>query len=226
MAVLTPGIERLLSRQDAEACARMMACSEPWVTLGRTYEASLSIVQDSTRETYIARADGTVAGFLIICMTGAFVGYIQTVCIHPDYRGRGLGSRLVVFAEERILSEVPNVFMCVSSFNHDARRLYERLGYQVVGELTDYIVAGHSEILLQEHWSADHISGHDPAARTGDAGIATALSVAVPWWTFRVWRLLRLRARIEDARSTFAAGIRRPLSHTYARTVGARSSHR
>lgn len=143
-------IEPLATKQDAEACARLMACSEPWLTLGRTYEASLVIIQDPTRETYITREAGELAGFLIICMTGAFVGYIQTICIHPDYRGRGLGSRMVAFAERRILTEVPNVFMCVSSFNHDARRLYERLGYQVVGELTDYIVAGYSEILLRK----------------------------------------------------------------------------
>lgn len=143
-------IEPLATTQDAEACARLMACSEPWLTLGRTYEASLVIIQDPTRETYITREGGELAGFLIICMTGAFVGYIQTICIHPDYRGQGLGSRMVAFAERRILTEVPNVFMCVSSFNHDARRLYERLGYQVVGELTDYIVAGYSEILLRK----------------------------------------------------------------------------
>jgi ribosomal protein S18 acetylase RimI-like enzyme len=40
--------------------------------------------------------------------------------------------------------------MCVSSFNEGARRLYERLGYTVVGELTDYIVQGQSEILLRK----------------------------------------------------------------------------
>ena len=83
-------------------------------------------------------------------MTGAFVGYIQTVCVDPDRRGQGLGSRLVEFAEQRILEGSPNVFMCVSSFNLGARRLYERLGYKVVGELTDYIVQGHSEILLRK----------------------------------------------------------------------------
>jgi hypothetical protein len=38
----------------------------------------------------------------------------------------------------------------VSSFNPDARRLYERLGYSVVGELKDLIVPGHSEILLRK----------------------------------------------------------------------------
>jgi ribosomal protein S18 acetylase RimI-like enzyme len=148
--LMTLSIDRLESEGDAQACARLMASSEPWVTLGRTYDASLSIVQDPTREVYIARDDHGLAGFLIVCMTGAFVGYIQTICIHPDRRGQGLGSTLVQFAEQRILAESPNVFMCVSSFNRDARRLYERLGYRVVGELTDYIVEGHSEILLRK----------------------------------------------------------------------------
>lgn len=143
-------IERLENEAEAQACARLMASSEPWMTLGRTYEASLRVVQDSTREVYIARDSAGLAGFLILCMTGAFVGYIQTICIDSDRRGQGLGSRLVQFAEERILEESPNVFMCVSSFNHDARRLYERLGYHVVGELTNYIVEGHSEILLRK----------------------------------------------------------------------------
>jgi [ribosomal protein S18]-alanine N-acetyltransferase len=40
--------------------------------------------------------------------------------------------------------------MCVSSFNQAAGRLYQRLGYTMIGELTDYIVAGHSEILLRK----------------------------------------------------------------------------
>ena len=57
-------------------------------------------------------------------MTGAFVGYIQTVCVAPEWRGRGLGAILISFAEERIFRETPIVFMCVSSFNTDAQRLY------------------------------------------------------------------------------------------------------
>ncbi len=150
MAKLTQSIERLTNELDAKACARLMSCSEPWITLGRSYESSLAVIQDPTRETYVVREGEDVVGFLIVCMTGAFIGYIQTICIHPDHRGRGLGSRMVEFAEQRILREAPNVFMCVSSFNHGARRLYERLGYQVVGELPDYIVAGHSEILLRK----------------------------------------------------------------------------
>jgi [ribosomal protein S18]-alanine N-acetyltransferase len=163
------GISRLETRSDAESCAHLMATSEPWLTLGRTYAASLRIVQDPTREVYVARDEAGLAGFLILCMTGAFVGYVQTVLVHPDRRGQGIGSRLLEFAEQRILRESPNVFMCVSSFNHAARRLYERLGYKVVGELTDYIVQGYSEILLRK--TRGPLTGFTPASpETSDPG--------------------------------------------------------
>jgi len=78
------------------------------------------------------------------------VGYLQTICIAPAFRGQGLGSRLVAFAEARIFRDQPNVFLCVSGFNHAARRLYERLGYTCVGELKDYVVAGQSEWLYRK----------------------------------------------------------------------------
>ncbi|MFL5449675.1 MAG: GNAT family N-acetyltransferase [Gemmatimonadales bacterium] len=150
MAALNCSITRLNNEADAQRCAHLMASSEPWLTLGRTYAACLAIIQDPTREVYLLKTETDLAGFLILCMTGAFVGYVQTICIDPIRRGQGLGTRLVEFAEQRIFAESPNVFLCVSSFNPDARRLYERLGYRVIGELADYLVEGHSEILLRK----------------------------------------------------------------------------
>lgn len=135
---------------EAETCARLMTDSEPWITLQRNYDDSLKRVTDPSREVYVGLVNGEVVGFIILCMEGAFRGYIQTICIAPAWRNRGIGSKLLTFAEERILRETPNVFMCVSSFNKDAQRLYQRLGYKVVGELRNYIVSGHSEILLRK----------------------------------------------------------------------------
>jgi ribosomal protein S18 acetylase RimI-like enzyme len=147
MALIRP----LVSDEEARACARMMADSEPWKTLGRTYDMCIERMRDDTKERYVALAeDGRPAGFVIVNMAGAFVGYIQTVCVAADMRGQGVGARLLRFAEERVYRDSPNVFMCVSSFNDRARRLYERVGYQVVGELTDYLVRGHSEILMRK----------------------------------------------------------------------------
>jgi ribosomal-protein-alanine N-acetyltransferase len=143
-------IRSLQGSGEAERCAQVMCASEPWVTLRRSFEDAYHMLTDATREAYLAVIQGQIAGFMILNMKGAFVGYIQTVCVFPEWRDRGLGTRLIGFAEERIFRESPNVFMCVSSFNQEAQRLYERLGYHVVGEFKDYIVRGHSEILLRK----------------------------------------------------------------------------
>ena len=57
---------------------------------------------------------------------------------------------LMGFAEERILRQSPNVFLCVSAFNRRAQKFYERLGYQRVGELPDFLVQGQAEILMRK----------------------------------------------------------------------------
>lgn len=143
-------IRRLGSAEESRVCARMMAGSEPWITLKRGYEESLALVEDPSREVYVALEAGRLRGFVILNMSGAFAGYVQTVCVGVEDRSRGIGSRLMRFAEERVFRESPNVFLCVSSFNPRAKALYEKLGYEMVGELKDYIVEGHSEYLLRK----------------------------------------------------------------------------
>jgi ribosomal protein S18 acetylase RimI-like enzyme len=143
-------VRPLATRAEAEACARMMAGTEPWITLRRDYEACLRVMLDETRERYVAYRGDLLVGLLVLNLKGAFVGYIQTVCAAPEARGTGVGTALVAFAEERIFREHRNAFICVSDFNPGARRLYERLGYRLVGELPDYVAAGHSELLLRK----------------------------------------------------------------------------
>ena len=143
-------IRRLQGAHEAHVCAELMTNSEPWVTLRRNYADSIAMLNDPVREVYVGIVEDKIAGFMILRMDGAFVGYIQTVAVKPEWRGRGIGTRLVQYAEARVFRETPNVFINASLFNPGAQRLYERLGYEVVGELRDYIVAGHSEVLLRK----------------------------------------------------------------------------
>ena len=143
-------IRKLGGKEEIEVCAQMMASSEPWITLGRDFDASVKTLSVPSKEVYVAVVEEEIAGFLILNMQGAFIGYVQTICVSPYNRNKGVGSKLLSFAEERVFRETPNVFICVSSFNKDAQRLYERHGYEMVGELRDYIVSGHSEMLLRK----------------------------------------------------------------------------
>lgn len=143
-------IRAFASTTDAQWAARTMADSEPWLTLGTGYERSLALFGNESRERYVAQVGGESAGFLVVSMQGAFVGYVQLLGVAAKFRGQGVGRALIEFAEQRIFRETPNVFICVSDFNSQARAFYARLGYEVVGELKDFIVAGHSEFLLRK----------------------------------------------------------------------------
>jgi ribosomal protein S18 acetylase RimI-like enzyme len=143
-------VRALATDDEARACATIMSTSEPWITLRRDFTASLAAVTDPARETYVAIDESGVVGLIILNMRGAFIGYIQSVAVRADRRGGGIGSRLIAFAEERILRDARNVFLCVSSFNDRARAFYARLGYEPVGELKDFVVRGHSEGLLRK----------------------------------------------------------------------------
>jgi ribosomal protein S18 acetylase RimI-like enzyme len=144
-------IRRLADDGEARVCAEIMATSDPWLTLGRTREQALRILSDrEVQEIYVAVHEDSVVGFVILVLKGAFIGYIRTVAVHADWRSRGLGRRLVWFAEERSFRDSPNVFLCVSSFNPRARALYERLGYEAVGELRDYIIRGSAELIMRK----------------------------------------------------------------------------
>ena len=56
-------------------------------------------------------------------------------------RGHGVGSRLMAYAETVCRQDgARDIFLCVSSFNPRASALYERLGYKLVGELTDFVI--------------------------------------------------------------------------------------
>jgi GNAT superfamily N-acetyltransferase len=111
-----------------------MSTTEPWITLGRDYARCLAIVQLTTQEAWVALdEDDRVAGFVLLVMQGAFVGYIRSIAVREDRRSHGLGRSLLAFAERRIHRESPNVFLCVSSFNPRARA--EALRVPAVGEL-------------------------------------------------------------------------------------------
>jgi len=142
-------LQKLRQRTDAEECAHMMADSEPWVTLRRDFETSLKMLTHPQREVYLAKADGEIAGFVMLNAHGSFP-HLQSVCVAPQWRNKGIGNRLIDYAEKRLFSETPNVFVCISSFHRRPLGLFERRGYEVIGELKNWIASGYSQILLRK----------------------------------------------------------------------------
>jgi ribosomal protein S18 acetylase RimI-like enzyme len=131
-------------------CADLMVISDPWITLGMDYDYCVKAFDGLCKEIYVAEAENELAGFLILQICGSFKGYIQTLFVKESARGKGLGHQLLAFAEERILTFSPNIFICVSSFNIGAKLLYEEFGFEYVGELKDFVRKGFSELLYRK----------------------------------------------------------------------------
>jgi [ribosomal protein S18]-alanine N-acetyltransferase len=141
-------------------CARMMAGTDPWITLGMKFEDCLQAFDGPGKEIYMAENENGLAGFVILQTGGTFKGYIQTICVAEAYRGKGIGKKILGFCEKKILKISPNIFICVSSFNKGAMKLYYESGFKLIGELEDFVKEGFTELLLRK--SAGPMSGYRP----------------------------------------------------------------
>ena len=81
-----------------------------------------------TRETWVADAGGTVVGLLVLAP-----GDLDQLYLDPDWRGRGLGDRMVALAKERYPDGLE---LWTFQVNEPACRFYERHGFVAV-ERTD-----------------------------------------------------------------------------------------
>jgi ribosomal protein S18 acetylase RimI-like enzyme len=135
---------------ELDECAKLMSQSEPFITLKIDYERCKLAVRGEYKEVYLAKQNNEFVGFVVLSYFGVLRGYIQTICIKPEYRSKGIGTALLKFSEEKMLKEFANVFMCVSSFNHRAQKLYYSLGFEKIGMLTDHFVKGYDEYILRK----------------------------------------------------------------------------
>jgi len=149
-----PVIELTTNPDDFAVCARMMSATDPWTTLGLGYDDCLKAFDGAFKEVFLLKKNGEIIGFVIMQTQGSFKGYIQTLCIGADYRGAGYGTRILQFCQGRILQYSPNIFICVSSFNRGAIQLYTKFGFELVGELKDFVKKGYTELLMRKTFGA------------------------------------------------------------------------
>ena len=135
---------------DYEWCARLMVATEPWITLRRNLEGCRAALTRPGTDLFVARAEDHPAGFILVASYGlAGSPYIASIAVAEEARGQGVGSQLLRFAEEHFAGR-GHLFLLVSSFNQGGQQLYRRHGYESVGELPDYVVPGHSELILHK----------------------------------------------------------------------------
>ncbi len=126
--------------------------------LGRRYFASEGSGRKAITEgleqgnLYITLINDVCVGFLWYLPKGAFHNfpYLHIISVKKEYRSQGIGKKLIAFFEEMVFEKASKIFLVVASFNPEAKRFYESIGYQQVGTIPSLYRKGITEYLMMK----------------------------------------------------------------------------
>jgi ribosomal-protein-alanine N-acetyltransferase len=149
---LSPASIRSYKPDDLSAVVRLLGDLDPWKRLvytdsdwERLFETPLQ-----GREAFVIEAGGSVVGVGVLRQRFLFGDYLELFAIAASAQGRGYGRALLAHLESVVFRRAKNLFVCVSDFNHQARRFYERNGYTEIGPILHLLIPSSSEILLRK----------------------------------------------------------------------------
>jgi ribosomal-protein-alanine N-acetyltransferase len=100
-------------------------------------------------ERWKAELDGKLVGFVAADIRRRQkVAWIATIAVHPDYRGRGIGGKLMDVAEERCGQ--PRMRLSVRKGNAAAQALYQGRGYEQIDVWPQYYQGDEDAIVMEK----------------------------------------------------------------------------
>ncbi len=118
----------------------------PWTRAAFCYE----IEQNKVARCTTMRSAGRVVGYLCLWEIGHEI-HITNLAVHPELRRRGVGRKLLALAmAEGVARGVTLAFLEVRPTNAQALKLYESLGFQIIGRRTGYYFDTGEDALVME----------------------------------------------------------------------------
>ena len=125
-------LEKICFPRDAWPLLDMIAA----LTMGRTVRLKLE-------------KEGKLIGFVVGDIRRfRLTGWIATIAVHPDHRGRGYG-RAMLEATEKAM-QMPRVRLSVRPSNTVAVQMYQRAGYREVGRWKRYYAGGEDALVMEK----------------------------------------------------------------------------
>ena len=129
--------------QHRKDCEEALLNSE----LGKRYFASEGSGESAVLEgleqgnLYIALIKDRCAGFFY---------YLHLIAVKEEYRGQGIGRKLIDYLENVVCADAHRLFLVVADFNPEAKRFYEKNGYRQVGEIPGLYREGITEYIMMK----------------------------------------------------------------------------
>src|SRR5579885_3882523 len=136
-----------LKSADVEEAARLIASLPLYQDYGMNNEKAKAFLEralkDPNAEVLAAHEGTKIAGVAWFVKNGGFgrSGYLRLIAVAESYQCSGVGRRLIEDLESRHLAP-HGIFILVTSTNEHARRFYDKLGYEKVGEIRDFVKKG------------------------------------------------------------------------------------
>jgi ribosomal-protein-alanine N-acetyltransferase len=138
-----------VSDLDAVLHIDRLSFSMPWPESAYRYELNKN--QGSMQwvaERISPNKDDQVIGMIVVWLI-MDEAHIATLAVHPDFREKGVGSRLLEFAlNEAFHRGASNARLEVRAGNHIARFLYENFGFEVIHRRPRYYRDNNEDALL------------------------------------------------------------------------------
>jgi len=108
------------------------------------YPKDESVFHEDEHKYLVARDDGKVAGYIGIEKVLDEV-HIINMAVHPDYRGQGVGKRLM----QNVLNDEDVFFLEVRVSNEKAKSIYEKYGFKVINIRKGYYADGEDAYVMR-----------------------------------------------------------------------------
>ena len=127
----------------------VLSFSLPWSE--RSYRFELT--ENKNSRPWVAEAIDAAGARQVVGMLVAWIildeAHIATIAIHPAFRRRGIGRRLLVVAlEDAAIHGATKVYLEVRRNNLTAQKLYEQFGFKVTGVRPRYYIDTQEDALL------------------------------------------------------------------------------
>jgi ribosomal protein S18 acetylase RimI-like enzyme len=144
---------RQITQAETVIIAQTLVRMEPWYTLNYKMDNLSNYLYrpDPLLYRYAIVVNQQIMGVVCVRYPWLQDAYLELLAIYPTCQGQGVGREVLQWIEAELFKvHCHHLWLLVSSFNHQAQRFYQKLGFVEMGQLEDFVVAGYDEILLRK----------------------------------------------------------------------------
>ncbi len=136
-----------------EDCVEALVHSELAKVYYPTKESAEALLKEGIekQEIYVALDERfECVGYIWFALSKMFYKfpYVRQIAVRKEFRGQGIGKKLLSFVEEIAFKDWPKLFITVSDFNKRAKKLYQEIGFEEVGFIPDLFIDGVGEHVM------------------------------------------------------------------------------